>query len=287
MRASLPRLFVGSSSEGLPVAEALQEALADVADVVLWNQGVFELNYSYLESLLKAIDDSDFAVLALSPDDVAMSRNELSDAPRDNVLFELGLFMGRLGRERSFFVFDKTANLKLPSDLLGISAATYRPNSMGNLRAALGPAATVIKQSVARLGRRPTMLRSFIERAPIDSACPDICGRWLGYSPEGPKPDESNAELVIEQTGSFIRASIVARVREGVRTFEYEGRLMSGQLVLFFEEPAGRNFIVGTVVLHLSGDLKRLLGRSTYYHHTRKEVVANVELFLRDATDTR
>src|SRR6266581_1877693 len=109
-------VFVGSSSEGLPVAKAVQKALDSVADVSLWSQGVFELSANYLDSLIKAIEASDFAVLILTPDDLMQSRNHESAAPRDNVVFELGLFMGRLGRDRCFFVYDVTKNLKLPTD---------------------------------------------------------------------------------------------------------------------------------------------------------------------------
>ena len=51
------------------------------------------------------------------------SGDKSADAPRDNVLFELGLFMGRLGRSRTFVAYNKDAGLKLPSDLAGVTAA--------------------------------------------------------------------------------------------------------------------------------------------------------------------
>jgi predicted nucleotide-binding protein len=107
-----PSVFIGSSTEGLAVAEAIQQALDRTADVELWTQGVFDLSYSYLESLLKALDTADFAILVLTPDDVVSSRRSQTPAPRDNVLLELGLFMGRLGRERCFFVYEQSQDLK-------------------------------------------------------------------------------------------------------------------------------------------------------------------------------
>ena len=70
-----------------------------------------------LESLVERLDDFDFAALILTPDDVTISRDEEMQAPRDNVLLELGLFIGAIGRERSFIVYDRGSNLKLPSDL--------------------------------------------------------------------------------------------------------------------------------------------------------------------------
>lgn len=53
----------------------------------------------------------------LAPDDMTFSKDETKPAPRDNVLFESGLFMGVLGRERVFLVYDQAVGLKIPSDL--------------------------------------------------------------------------------------------------------------------------------------------------------------------------
>ena len=116
----------GSSYEGIAVAEALQARLDEVAEVTLWTQGIFDPGANFLEALIKTLDTTDFAILVMTPDDVILSGDEVSLAPRDNVLFELGLFMGRLGRERCFFVHERDLKLKIPSDLLGISAVKYR-----------------------------------------------------------------------------------------------------------------------------------------------------------------
>src|SRR5688500_4686513 len=96
---SRPVIFIGSSREGMPVAKAMQSGMSDFADATLWTQGVFEPSYGYLESLTKALEHSDFAVLVLTSDDVVESRGAGSAAPRDNVVFELGLFIGHLGRQ--------------------------------------------------------------------------------------------------------------------------------------------------------------------------------------------
>ena len=47
--------------------------------------------------MVYSLDRFDFAILVLTADDLVASRDVLSTAPRDNVLFELGLFMGGLG----------------------------------------------------------------------------------------------------------------------------------------------------------------------------------------------
>lgn len=149
-----PSVFVGSSTEGLKIAKALQVLLDRACEVTIWSQGVFGLSQGTLESLVHALDQYDFAILVLTADDLVTSRETSSSAPRDNVLFELGLFMGGLGRERTFIVYDRTAGLKLPSDLAGVSAATFEPHASGNLQSALGAAATQIEDQIVRLGLR-------------------------------------------------------------------------------------------------------------------------------------
>src|SRR5690348_10383657 len=112
-----PYIFVGSSKEGIRAARAVQQILTDDCEVEVWDQGVFGFGQNYLESLLDAVEKFDFAILILTPDDLVESRGELSNSPRDNVIFELGLFIGGLGRKRTFLIQDSTANIRLPSDL--------------------------------------------------------------------------------------------------------------------------------------------------------------------------
>ena len=79
------------------------------------------MNTSYLDSLTNGLKDFDFGVFIFAPDDILKLRDQTHAAVRDNVLFEFGLFMGKLGKERVFFVLPQEhGNLRLPSDLLGI-----------------------------------------------------------------------------------------------------------------------------------------------------------------------
>ncbi len=154
MARQRPSVFVGSSAEGLNIAKSIQILLDHSCEVTIWSQGVFGLSSGTLESLVNAVDGFDFAVLALTPDDLETSRGVTRPVSRDNVLFELGLFIGALGRERTFLIYDRTQDLKLPSDLAGITPATFEPHSTGNLQAALGAPCGLIEATIARLGFR-------------------------------------------------------------------------------------------------------------------------------------
>lgn len=148
------RVFIGSSTEGLHLAEAVQARLTHKAEVTLWNQGVFEAGSSYLGSLIQATTAFDFGVLVLTKDDVIHSRGAEKGAPRDNVMFELGLFVGALGRRRTFFLHNRESPPKIASDLAGIAGVTYSERDDGNLQAAVNPACLEIAHRIAELGPR-------------------------------------------------------------------------------------------------------------------------------------
>ncbi len=148
-----PSLFIGSSSESLDVAERVQVILERVAEVTIWNQGVFGLNESGFESLLKALNKFDYACFILSDDDVIISRDERKNSVRDNVILEIGLFLGRLGRNRVFILHGRKNKPSLPSDLDGINFIGYDDDrSDNNLEAALTPACTKIKDQISKSG---------------------------------------------------------------------------------------------------------------------------------------
>jgi hypothetical protein len=176
------KVFIASSSEGLDVANTVRELLfaelKQQAEVELWDR-VFDLTATYIESLEKEMAQADFAILVLTPDDVTISRQREASAPRDNVIFELGLFMGCLGRARCFIIQDKTAGLKLPSDLLGIHSATFVHPSDGNWKATLGLTCALIAERVIKLGTRgkPDPDR-VAESDAIRTFCKRVTGAW-------------------------------------------------------------------------------------------------------------
>jgi predicted nucleotide-binding protein len=108
-----PRLFIGSSREGSEVAHSIQANLDRDAECSVWDQGVFGLNDGALQRLLELVETSDFGVFVCSADDSATIRGAYNPVVRDNVLFELGMFMGYLG----------------PKDVFLDSARCLRPSS--------------------------------------------------------------------------------------------------------------------------------------------------------------
>ena len=148
-----PEIFVGSSTEGLQIARAVQYHLRDVALVSVWNDGVFGVSEGSLEGLVKALDRFDFAILVITPDDVKTTRGTTVQAPRDNVMFEIGLFIGRLGRLRTFVICTDAPDLTLPSDLAGVTIAHFHEQDAArDVAAALGPASFLIRRSVLEQG---------------------------------------------------------------------------------------------------------------------------------------
>ncbi len=144
------KIFIGSSTEGLPIANAIQENLEHFADCTVWTQGVFGLSNYPIESLLDAVRANDFSVFVFSPDDVIRIRNEEVAIVRDNVILELGLFIGRYGKDRTFIVTPRGASdLRIPTDLLGLKPAEYDPKRLpDDVVPALGTACSQIKTAI-------------------------------------------------------------------------------------------------------------------------------------------
>jgi hypothetical protein len=160
--ATRPQLFVGSSKESLRYAYSIQQNLDRVADVTVWDQNIFRLSKSSLESLLDVLPKVDFAVLVFAPDDALRLRKHNLRAVRDNVVFELGLFIGALGRERTFMVVPQASErLRTPTDLLGITPGTFNPARKDkNLRAAFGPFCNEVWNEMRTLGPKRVSKRA-------------------------------------------------------------------------------------------------------------------------------
>ena len=151
-----PRLFIGSSKESLNISYAAQQNLYNDAEITVWTQGVFQPSKTNLESLLKQLSSCDFGIFIFSPDDILSIREEKNQAVRDNVIFELGLFVGHIGKDRCFILIpDNSGELRIPTDLIGMTPVEYETGRTDdNMQAATGPACHSIRQIIKRLGSR-------------------------------------------------------------------------------------------------------------------------------------
>lgn len=143
-------VFIICSAEALAIARSIENSFDhDPFNIVVWPDGVFKASWYPVESLEEQLDQSDFAIAIAQPDDVTHTRGEASPSPRDNVIFELGMFIGRLGRHRSFLLEPRGEEVKLPSDMTGITIITYK---MDNGKPVLGPACNRMREIISELG---------------------------------------------------------------------------------------------------------------------------------------
>jgi hypothetical protein len=121
-----PRLFLGSSGKQTKLLHAITRGLEDVADVEPWTT-TFNPGRSTLDRLVELSREVDFAAFVFAQDDwTATDASESGQAsPRDNVVFEAGLFGGALGIRRTFILHANGS--KLPTDLLGLTSVRYDP----------------------------------------------------------------------------------------------------------------------------------------------------------------
>jgi hypothetical protein len=142
-----PRLFLGSSTKQAPLLDALTAGLQDVAEVEPWTTS-FNPGSSTLDRLLELTRTVDFAAFLFAEDDWTTAGDGSGTAsPRDNVVFEAGLFGGVLGMRRTFILHAHGA--KLPTDLLGLTCARYAAATAAEMRAVAEP----LRKAIADEGR--------------------------------------------------------------------------------------------------------------------------------------
>jgi len=123
-----PKLFIGSSNEELSLSREAAGILAADFDVTIWDEpisskAVFRFNQNFLSELLRASLQFDFGLIIGTADDKVIVRGVEVLEPRDNILFEAGLFIGRLGTRKCAFLIEE--EIKVLSDFQGISMVKF------------------------------------------------------------------------------------------------------------------------------------------------------------------
>ncbi len=216
-----PRIFLGSSGKQAKLLQALTRGLEDVAHVDPWTTS-FNPGTTTLDRLVELAHEVDFAALVFARDDwtgtspaASPSPETGQDSPRDNVVFEAGLFGGVLGMRRTFILHAHGA--KLPSDLLGLTSIRY------------GDATTPSEMRVVN-----EKLRKAIEN---EGRVARIEGLWWQFSLTALGPGEPSAVSLLR----------ISRDRDGVlevggRSWQEDGSLSarySSEAVKERKEPSG------------------------------------------------
>jgi Predicted nucleotide-binding protein containing TIR-like domain len=133
-----PRIFLGSSGKQEKLLQALTRGLEDVAHVEPWTTS-FNPGTTTLERLFELAHEVDFAAFVFAQDDWTSNSPLASPqpgpgqaSPRDNVVFEAGLFGAALGMCRTLILH--ASGSKLPSDLLGLTCVRYEATTPAELR---------------------------------------------------------------------------------------------------------------------------------------------------------
>ncbi len=153
------RLFIGSSKEGLSIAQNVKKRIeAEFGSWIspeIWNEeGIFKLNNNTLDTLAQKARSSEYGILIATSDDWVVSRKLLKKGIRDNVLLELGMFVGSLGLSRAFVLVE--SKVKLPSDYSGISIPFFERKNPKSLDEAISSILNLISATENSVGLTPS-----------------------------------------------------------------------------------------------------------------------------------
>lgn len=151
--SELPRVFIASSVEGLPVAEAVNIKLEYDVRVKQWDNA-FDLSSITVTSLISRANETDYGVFVFHKDDKTTIRGNQYSVVRDNVVFELGLFIGALGIDHCFLLIPKSneGEFRLPTDLAGVTTSTY-DDDLDDMVDAVATSCAKIKQVIRKLSK--------------------------------------------------------------------------------------------------------------------------------------
>ncbi len=226
------RIFIGSSSEELKLAQSAKNILERDFDVTLWNDNVwdtsvFKINNNFLNDLLRASLQFDFGLLIGSTDDLVEYRGDIVLQPRDNVLFELGLFIGRLGLSKCAFVIDK--ELKVLSDISGISLARYDKNDTSSFVNAISQVSELFRNQIdsdINFFPSSTLASGYFENLLLPT-CKYIIEKD-GFEYNGVKYNDCNIKVIIPQRLDSDVNLQFAQLKRSFNiqnvSFEYSGR---------------------------------------------------------------
>jgi len=156
-----PKMFIGSSREAIKYAEAVHANMRRDVQTLPWYDGTFSGNQYTMEALEKRLDECDYAVFIFAADDLVKTRGKYVFITRDNTIFEMGLFWGKLRRKRVFCLIPlevgvnnediqgiEINKLHILSDLSGLSLLEYEHAHGNEFQAAVSVSCAEIRKAI-------------------------------------------------------------------------------------------------------------------------------------------
>ncbi|MBU5923532.1 TIR domain-containing protein [Enterobacter sichuanensis] len=191
-----PTIFIASSTEAIPLAEAVHIKLEDELKVRLWTNA-FDLSSITITTLIGKTKEADYAVFVFHPDDKVFIRNNEYSSVRDNVVLELGMFIGALGIEKCFILVPNSSRdkFRLPTDLAGVTVSPYNDKEPDVIDAITGNCAR-IKQSVRKLEATKTKTEATSETENLKSLLHQAQSQIWSMSHDSQRAQELSSNLL-------------------------------------------------------------------------------------------
>lgn len=155
----MPKMFLGSSDESSNYLTKIEDQLKEVVEFITWNKKVFDPALgNYLNDIIMGIEKSNCALFLFSSDDKRIMRGKEENITRDNVVFETGIAIGLLGKERVFIIAEK--DTALPKDLDGLTIFKITPDVTGSFDKSL-------EHETARLKKILISLKDRFDKSPV------------------------------------------------------------------------------------------------------------------------
>ena len=149
----VPKLFVSSLPEGVSITRNIQNILAhDDIIVTVSSDNIFGAPRSAINSFLDEAGQSDFCALALTNDDQVINRGNVQSMVRDSIVLKIGLFMGTVGRKRTFLIMPKQLDINIPIELLGLKVIEYQVDPDKSLASVLTPLSIQLRDQILSKG---------------------------------------------------------------------------------------------------------------------------------------
>jgi len=220
---------------------------------LVWDEGLLQQNESIFDGLLRLSTEVEYGVFIWGASDVTIGSTVTSGQPipaaRDNVVFETGLFLGALGKEKTFMVVDRSMPIKIPSDFDGIMRTYYDGSALGTYdRPAVRKACDEIESTIRQRHVPPSLAR--------------LQGKWKSRFASGPFSDHptmtDDVEITVTAKGIHLtgHSGEVGYTGEGIVYYE-------NQILGEWTHPSDKTMAKGLFMLFVNTTVDSMYGYCT------------------------